>query len=72
VTGSYKDLLIEFLKDIGDDLQDSTFIVRHEPFENTRNKEIAELFPDLSDYLLINENTYDLKKIFEKNYYFDV
>ena len=72
VTGSYKDLLIEFLKDIGDDLQNSTFIVRHEPFENTRNKEIAELFPDLSDYLIINENTYDLKKIFEKNYYFDI
>jgi len=72
VTGEYKDLLVEFLKDIWDDINHSTFIVRHEWFENTRNKEIAKIFPDLSNYLTINSQTYDLKKVFEKNYYFDV
>jgi len=72
VTGEYKDLLVEFLKDIGDDINHSTFIVRHEWFENTRNKEIANIFPDLSDYLTINTQTYDLKKVFESNYYFDI
>lgn len=40
VYGHYKDLLIEFLKDIGDGINKSTFIVRHKPFENTRNQEI--------------------------------
>ncbi len=71
VTGQYSDLLEEFLKDIWDDIDRSTFVVRHKGFENTRNKEIAELFPHLSDYLKINDATYDLRDIFSKLYYFD-
>lgn len=73
VYGHYKDLLIEFLKDIGEDINKSTFIVRHKPFENTRNKEIWEIFPDLlDDFLCINERTYDLKEIFSTGLYFDL
>lgn len=72
ITGSYKDLLNQMIEDIGDDLVTSTFIVWHEWFENTRNKEIAKLFPDLADaYLTINNNTYDLKKIVSEWYYFN-
>ncbi|MFZ2151381.1 MAG: DUF2779 domain-containing protein [Candidatus Absconditicoccaceae bacterium] len=73
VYGHYKYLLVEFLKDIGEDINKSTFIVRHKPFENTRNKEIGEIFPDLlDDFLCINERTYDLKEIFSTGLYFDL
>lgn len=73
VYGHYKDLLQEFLKDIWDDINKSTFIVWHKPFENTRNKEIGEIFPDLlDDFLCINEHTYDLKEIFSTGLYFDL
>jgi hypothetical protein len=42
-------------------------MVWYSPFENTRNKEIAETFPELSDaFLQINNNTYDLMDIFKK------
>ena len=71
VTWEYKDLLVEFLKDIWDDLDTSTFVVRHKSFENKRNEEIAQIFPDLQDYLRINDATYDLKEVFSKWYYFD-
>lgn len=72
ITWSYKDLLQQMIADIGADLQNSTFIVRHEWFENSRNKEVAKLFPDLADaFLTINANTYDLKKIVSEWYYFD-
>lgn len=73
VYGHYKDLLAEFLKDIWDDINRSTFIVWHKPFENSRNKEIGEIFPDFKDsFLAINENTYDLKEIFSTGLYFDL
>ena len=73
IYGHYKDLLQEFLKDIGEDINTSTFIVWHKPFENTRNKEIGEIFPDLlDDFLCINERTYDLKEIFSTGLYFDL
>ena len=72
ITWSYKDLLQQMLADIWDDLHRSTFIVRHEWFENSRNKEVAKLFPDLADaFLTINANTYDLKKIVSDWCYFD-
>lgn len=72
ITWWYKDLLDEFTKDIWDDL-DKTFIVWYSPFENTRNKEIAETFPDLKKYFeIINENTYDLMDIFSKWYYYSL
>jgi len=69
---SYKDLLDEFITDIWEDL-DKTFIVWYKPFENTRNKEIAETFEDLKDsFKKINENTYDLMEIFSKWYYYSL
>jgi hypothetical protein len=72
ITWNYKDLLQQMIADIGADLHRSTFIVRHEWFENSRNKEVAKLFPDLADaFLTINANTYDLKKIVSEWYYFD-
>ncbi len=72
ITWWYKDLLDEFIKDIWDDL-DKTFIVWYKPFENTRNKEIAETFPELKDaFLEINSNTYDLMDIFKKWYFYSL
>lgn len=72
ITWWYKDLLDEFIKDIWDDL-DKTFIVWYSPFENTRNKEIAETFPELKNaFEMINENTYDLMDIFSKGYYYSI
>ena len=70
--GSYKDLLEAMIADIGEDIQTSSFIVWYKPFENTRNVEIAGIFPDLADdFLSINEKTFDLMDIFSKRYYFD-
>ena len=72
ITGHYTDLLKQMIADIGDDLTKSTFIVWHEWFENSRNKEVAKLFPALADsFLAINEHTYDLKKIVSDWYYFN-
>jgi len=72
ITWWYKDLLDEFIKDIWEDL-DKTFMVWYSPFENTRNKEIAETFPELSDaFLQINNNTYDLMDIFKKWYFYSL
>jgi len=72
ISWSYKNLLEQMITDISDDLHTSTFVVWHEWFENTRNKEIAKLFPDLADsYLTINERTYDLKRVVSDGYYID-
>jgi hypothetical protein len=72
ITGSYKDLLSHMLADIGEDLHKSTFVVRYEWFENSRNKEIGKLFPDLADaFLQINENTFDLMKIVSEWKWYD-
>jgi len=72
VVWSFKDLSQLFLANIWADLLTSTFIVWHESFENSRNKDIGKLFPELADqYLAINERTYDLKKIVSDGYYFD-
>jgi hypothetical protein len=47
-------------------------IVRYKPFENSRNKELAEQYPDYADALLaINEKTFDLMEVFSKLNYFD-
>ncbi len=73
IYGSYKDLLDEFLVDIWEDLWKSSFIVWHKWFENARNKEVAKLFYDISDwYLAINDKTFDLKEVFSKKHYFDL
>lgn len=73
VYGSYKDLLQAMLADIGNDIHTSSFVVWYKPFENTRNEEIAEIFPDLADrFLAINDKTFDLMEIFSKRHYFDI
>lgn len=73
VYGVYKDFLKEFLKDIWTEIDNSTFIVRHQWFENARNRETWEIFTDLADsFLKINESTFDIKEIFGKSYYFDL
>lgn len=73
VQGTYEQFLQEFLKDIGDDIDKSTFIVWHKGFENARNNETAELFPQLADaFNKINEATYDLKEVFSNGHYFDI
>lgn len=70
---SYKDFLNEFIKDIWSEIDNSIFIVWHKGFENSRNKETAELFPDLADsFFKINESTFDLKDIFWQSLYFDL
>ena len=70
ITWWYKDLLDEFIKDIWDDI-DSSFIVWHKWFENSRNNEIWEVFPELArTFETINTNTFDLKEIFSKWYYY--
>lgn len=72
ITGWYEDLLDEFVKDIWDDL-DKIFIVWYKPFENTRNKEIAESIPKLTQsFETINKNTYDLMDIFKKGFYYSL
>lgn len=73
VYGSYKDLLQAMLADIDDDIHHSSFVVWYKPFENTRNEEIADIFPDLADsFLAINDKTFDLMEIFSKRNYFDI
>jgi CRISPR/Cas system-associated exonuclease Cas4 (RecB family) len=41
----------------------------HASFEKTRNKEMAELLPELADFLIdVNERTVDLEDIFKNSY----
>ena len=47
-----------------------TVFVWHEDFEKTRNKEMAEMFPELADFFNeVNEKTCDLEKIFTGELY---
>lgn len=49
-----------------------SYIVRYKWFENSRNKELAEQYPELADALLaVNEKTFDLMEVFSKLNYFD-
>jgi len=49
--------------------QKGNLISWHASFENTRNKEIAKIFPEYSDFLLgLTERTFDLEKIFMDDY----
>ncbi len=45
-------------------------VVWHKTFERDRNKELAAMFPEYSDFMLgINERIFDLEDAFSKNYY---
>ena len=59
--------LIEFLHDT---IPDSGALISwHASFENTRNKQIAEIYPEYSQFLLdLNNRTFDLESIFKDNY----
>lgn len=49
--------------------EEGTFIVWNKSFENTRNKEMAQLHPAYAGYLdYINAHTFDLMDIFKQNY----
>lgn len=68
-----KEFLNEFLKDIWTDIEKSSFVVWYQWFENSRNKEISEIYPELEkSFLKINEATFDLYEIFSKMHYFDL
>jgi len=73
IYGSYKDLLVNMVEDIWDDINQSSFVVWNKWFENSRNKEVWKIFPELaSAFEAINEGTFDLMEIFYKNEYFDI
>ncbi len=72
IKGKQDDLFELFLSDIGTDIENSTFVVWYDPFENTRNEEIAESYSRFENpFLEINENTFDLYKVFADYCYFD-
>ncbi len=46
-----------------------TLVSWHASFENTRNKEVAEIYPEYEEFLLsLNDRTFDLEKIFKDDY----
>ncbi|NOZ43861.1 MAG: DUF2779 domain-containing protein [bacterium] len=46
--------------------------MRYKGFENTRNDEIAQMYPEYADvFQRINNNTFDLMEIFSEQLYFD-
>lgn len=73
VTWTQKEFFDEFLKDTWEDINSSSFVVWYKWFENSRNEEIVEIYPELSNsFLKINEATFDLYEIFSKMQYFDL
>ena len=69
-TGDYKAVITKLLSEV--DPKRGTFVVWYKGFENTRNREMAAMFPELADKLLaINAHTYDLMEVFSNRLYFD-
>jgi hypothetical protein len=65
-----KDMVEALKKDIGEGK--GSIIVWHKPFEQGRNKELAELQPADSDFMYrLNDRIIDLKEIFSKSMYVD-
>lgn len=49
-----------------------TFIVWFKGFENSRNDEMAELYPEYKDFFAkVNARTFDLMEIFSEGHFFD-
>ena len=66
----YKSVIAHLLSHI--DTKKGTFIVWYQHFENTRNKEMAAMFPEYAERLLdMNARTFDLMDIFRDQLYFD-
>jgi len=60
-------LLAQMRSEIGDT---GSVIVWYKPFETTRNKEMAKMYPEYADFLTsVNERVYDLMDIFSKQYH---
>jgi hypothetical protein len=61
------DLLAQMKREIGDT---GSVIVWYKPFETSRNREMAKMYPEYSDFLLhVNERVYDLMDVFSKQYH---
>ncbi len=59
--------MIEFMRETIPDK--GNLISWHASFENTRNKQIAEIYPQFSEFLLgLNNRTFDLETIFKDDY----
>ena len=72
IRGSQEEFLDLFISDIGLDIETASFVVWYKDFENTRNREIGEKYPKLSDsFKKINDKTYDLYVPFHDYRYFD-
>lgn len=64
-------IIDQLIQDL-DNWKDWTYIVRYKWFENSRNKELAEQYPDYKEALeAINAKTFDLMEVFSKLNYFD-
>lgn len=63
----------QFVKDLLSHIGETGSIISwYKPFENSRNKELAELVPEYKERLLdLNERTYDLMEIFKNQHYVD-
>ncbi len=65
----YRALADQMRQDIGDS---GSVVVWNKVFERDRNKELGLLFPELEDfYADLNQRMYDLKDVFNNNYYVD-
>ena len=65
-------VLVEHLIADLDDAQGGSFIVWYQWFENSRNEEMAKMYPIFHDALMrINASTFDLMEIFKEHLYFD-
>jgi hypothetical protein len=62
--------MVNKMKDFTD--LNGTFISWHASFEQSRNKEMMEMFPEYTDYLVyMNNHMFDLKTIFSEGHYVD-
>lgn len=73
ITKTKSDITLSLVKQMKKDIDPSkSTIVWHMDYEKNRNKKLAKLHPEYSDFLEeMNDNIFDLKTIFSKNYYVD-
>ena len=74
ITDPQKEISLELVEQMRKDFySQGSAIVWFKPFEVGRNKELAELYPDYSEFLhsLNEKRLFDLRDIFSKNMYVD-
>jgi len=73
ITDTSDNPTLSLVKQMKKDIDPSkSTIVWHMNYEKDRNKKLAELHPEYKDFLEeMNDNIFDLKTIFSKNYYVD-